>query len=325
MTISLDRLVDQVMAELEKKLGAGAAGLAGTKDAPAPKSTADAGDSKQATAPSTGGGSQKDARQTPAMDAGSHAEEPGILGFGEQTAHNVPNPKWAEGMNELLASTPARIGVWRAGTRPLTREMLKFRCDHAAAVDSIYGEVNQAVLDEFGMFTVETRYGNTENYLKRPDMGRIVTDEGVELIRKRCVMKPQVQVVVSDGLSANAVDANLRDVYPSLLDSLEAYGLKTGTPFFVRGGRVAVMDQIGELLQPEVLVLLIGERPGLVSSKSMSAYMCFRPRQGTVESDRTVVSNIHRGGTPPVEAGAHIGTILKKMIEQQASGVRLEI
>ncbi|WP_163858465.1 ethanolamine ammonia-lyase subunit EutC [Paenibacillus elgii] len=323
MTISLDRLVDQVMAELEKKLGT--SGLPDKKDAPAPKSTAEAGNLQQDTAPSTGGGSQEHARQSPVTDAGSPAEEPAALGFGEEATHNVPNPKWAEGMNELLANTPARIGVWRAGTRPLTREILKFRCDHAAAVDSIYGEVNQAVLDEFGMFTVETRYGNTENYLKRPDMGRIVTDEGIELIRKRCVMKPQVQVVVSDGLSANAVDANLRDVYPSLLDSLEAYGLKTGTPFFVRGGRVAVMDQIGELLQPEVLVLLIGERPGLVSSKSMSAYMCFRPRQGTVESDRTVVSNIHRGGTPPVEAGAHIGTILKKMIEQQASGVRLEI
>lgn len=323
MTISLDRLVDQVMAELEKKLGT--AGLPDKKDAPAPKSTTEADDSQQVTASSTGGGSQEHARQSPVTDAGYHAEESGVLGFGDSASHNVPNPKWAEGMNELLANTPARIGVWRAGTRPLTREILKFRCDHAAAVDSIYGEVNQAVLDEFGMFTVETRYGNTENYLKRPDMGRIVTDEGIELIRKRCVMKPQVQVVVSDGLSANSVDANLRDVYPSLLDSLEAYGLKTGTPFFVRGGRVAVMDQIGELLQPEVLVLLIGERPGLVSSKSMSAYMCFRPRQGTVESDRTVVSNIHRGGTPPVEAGAHIGTILKKMIEQQASGVRLEI
>ncbi|MCP3772663.1 ethanolamine ammonia-lyase subunit EutC [Paenibacillus sp. MZ04-78.2] len=328
MTISLDRLVDQVMAELEKKLGAGTVGLPGEKDAPASKGTADAVDSRQTkedTGSSTVGGSQEHARQFPAMDNDSLAEEPGALGFGVEAAYHVPNPKWAEGMDELLASTPARIGVWRAGTRPLTREMLKFRCDHAAAVDSIYGEVNQAVLDEFGMLTVETRYGNTENYLKRPDMGRIVTDEGVELIRKKCVMKPQVQVVVSDGLSANAVDANLRDVYPSLLDSLEAYGLKAGTPFFVRGGRVAVMDQIGELLQPEVLVLLIGERPGLVSSKSMSAYMCFRPRQGTVESDRTVVSNIHRGGTPPVEAGAHIGTILKKMIEQQASGVRLEI
>ena len=86
-----------------------------------------------------------------------------------------------------------------------------------------------------------------------------------------------------------------------------------------------VMDQIGELLQPETLVLLIGERPGLVSASSMSAYMCYRPNKDTVESDRNVISNIHRGGTPPVEAGAHIGTMLKKMIEQKTSGVKLAV
>ncbi|MBW5444461.1 ethanolamine ammonia-lyase subunit EutC [Cohnella sp. CFH 77786] len=243
---------------------------------------------------------------------------------GERIAH-VPDPKWEEGLGELLASTPARIGVWRCGTRPLTKEVLRFRCDHAAAIDSVYGTVDSSLLDEFGLFTVETRFGNTENYLKRPDMGRIVTDEGVERIRSRCAAKPQVQVVVSDGLSANAVEANLRDVYPSLMDSLQAYGLSAGTPFFVRGGRVAVMDPIGDILQPEVLVLLIGERPGLVTSQSMSAYMCYRPRRGTVESDRTVISNIHRGGTPPVEAGAYIGTVLKKMLEQRTSGVNLEL
>jgi ethanolamine ammonia-lyase small subunit len=296
-TIPIDQLVDQVMAELEKKL------------APQPSSA------HSAPRPSPATASAAEPAYVPELEA-----TPG----GEAVSH-VPDPKWEEGMSELLASTPARIGVWRAGTRPLTKEILKFRCDHAAAIDSVYGNVNQALLDEFGLFTVDTRYENTENYLKRPDMGRIVTEEGAELIRKNCNSKPQVQVIVSDGLSANAVDANLRDVYPSLLDSLKSYGLTVGTSFFVRGGRVAVMDHIGEILQPEVLVLLIGERPGLVSSKSMSAYMCYRPRKGTVESDRTVISNIHRGGTPPVEAGAYIGTVLKKMLEQKASGVNLDV
>lgn len=292
-TFQLDQLVDTVMAELEKKLSpASAAEGLGHRTAPVMETITD------------------------------HPDHPDHFG---ETISKVPNPKWAEGMNELLDSTPARIGVWRAGTRPLTKEMLKFRCDHAAAVDSIYGEVSEALLDEFGLFTVETRYENTENYLKRPDMGRIVTEDGVDMIRKKCKMKPQVQIVVSDGLSANAIDANLRDVYPSLLDSLASYGLTVGTPFFVRGGRVAVMDHVGEILQPEAFVLLIGERPGLVSSNSMSAYMCYRPRKGTVESDRTVISNIHRGGTPPVEAGAHIGTIVKKMVEQKASGVNMDI
>lgn len=237
----------------------------------------------------------------------------------------VPHPQWEEGLAELIESTPARIGVWRAGTRPLTKEILKFRSDHAAAIDSIYGEVNPGLLEKFGLFTVETRYENTENYLKRPDMGRIVTEAGVEQIRHTCKGRPQVQIVVSDGLSANAIDANMEDVYSSLLDSLAAYGLTVGTPFFVRGGRVAVMDQIGELLQPDVFVLLIGERPGLVSSKSMSAYLCYQPRRGTVESDRTVISNIHPGGTPPVEAGAYIGTLVQTMLKQRTSGIHLDI
>lgn len=238
---------------------------------------------------------------------------------------NVPQPKWKEGLSELTRSTPARIGVWRSGTRPLTSTLLKLRIDHAAAVDSVYGEVSQRLLDEMGLFTVETLFENTENYLKRPDKGRILTEEGAALLKQKCSMRPQVQIVVSDGLSANAVEANIRDVYPALLDSLRSQGLSWGTPFFVKGGRVALMDQIGELLQPEALVLLIGERPGLVTSNSMSAYMCYKPQKGIVESDRTVISNIHRGGTPPVEAGAHIGTVLRAMIDQQASGVKLVI
>jgi ethanolamine ammonia-lyase small subunit len=292
-TIPLEQLVDKVMAELEKKLPA----------------------ARQSAVAQPG---------TPVIENLSPHQAEDAAGFGAPVSH-VQNPRWEDGVEELIASTPARIGVGRAGTRPLTREMLKFRCDHAAAIDSVYGTVSQTLLDEFALFTVDTFFENTDNYLRRPDMGRIVRDDGVERIRQSCQMKPQVQVVVSDGLSANAVDANLRDVYPSLLDSLNSYGLTAGTPFFVRGGRVAVMDHIGEIVQPEVLVLLIGERPGLVSSRSMSAYMCYRPRKGTVESDRTVISNIHQRGTPPLEAGAHIGTILKMMLEQKTSGVNLDI
>lgn len=258
-------------------------------------------------------------RETPPPD------EPTPPAVHEQKKQNVPQPKWAEGLDELLSCTPARIGVWRAGTRPLTATMLELRCAHAAAVDAVYGEVRPELLEQFSLFSVDTKFENIEDYLKRPDHGRIITDEGTALIKAKCKMRPQVQIVVSDGLSANAIEANLPDVYPALLDSLHSYGLSCGTPFFVHGGRVACMDHIGEILQPEVLVLLIGERPGLVSSSSMSAYMCYRPRKGIVESDRTVISNIYRRGTPPIEAGAHIGTILSKMLEQKASGVKLVI
>lgn len=237
----------------------------------------------------------------------------------------VPNPKFPEGIDELRKVTPARIGVWRTGTRPLTKTILKLQLDHAAAVDAVNGEVSDSLLKEFNLFTVETCYENKEVYLKRPDKGRVLTEEAVKTIQEKCVKNPQVQIVVSDGLSASAIEANLRDIYPALLDALEVNGLTQGTPFFVKGGRVACMDHIGEILQPEVLVLLIGERPGLVSANSMSAYMCYRPRKGTIESERTVISNIHSGGTLPVEAGAYIGTILRKMIDQKASGLHLEL
>ncbi|OPA80281.1 ethanolamine ammonia-lyase [Paenibacillus selenitireducens] len=302
---TLDWLVDQVMKVLEQQQA----------QATAPEESSTISESITA----------QDFRSTQIdiMDTYSRVEElPPSLTDPIQHS-NVPEPKWAEGMEELLASTPARIGVWRTGTRPLTSTMLALRNAHAAAIDAVFSEVSPALLQEMNLFTVETHYENMETFLRRPDKGRLITDSGVALMKDKCILKPQVQVVIADGLSANAIESNLKDVYPALMNALKVYGLSCGTPFFVKGGRVGCMDHIGEILQPEVLVLLIGERPGLVSSESMSAYMCYRPHVGTVESDRTVISNIHRGGTPPIEAGAHMGTVLHKMLEQQASGVKL--
>ena len=100
--------------------------------------------------------------------------------------------------------------------------------------------------------------------------------------------------------------------------------MKLGTTIFVRHGRVAVMDTIGEELKPEAAVILIGERPGLGTAESMSAYMAYKPRLGMVESERTVISNIHKGGTPAAEAGAHLASLMKKILNAKASGVNLE-
>jgi len=228
-------------------------------------------------------------------------------------------------LQEMKLVTPARIGVSRTGTRPLTKTMLELRLDHAMAVDSVYGEVSAATLAEMGFFSVDTCFGNKEWYLKRPDLGRRLNPEGARLVLERCRREPQVQIVVSDGLSADSIEANIRDVYPALLGSLRLQGFEWGTTFFVRGGRVGCMDHIGDILKPECLILLIGERPGLVTAESMSAYMCYRPRRGRTDSDRLVISNIHRGGTSPMEAGAHIGTVVKTMLERKASGVVLNM
>ncbi len=233
---------------------------------------------------------------------------------------NATNPSF---LQSLCDSTPARIAVGRTGPRPLTDTLLTFRADHAAAVDAVFGELDQQILLEFGIFAVQTMALDKQIYIRRPDLGRRLTSESVDAIKKMCTKRPQVQIVVSDGLSSEAIAVNLRDVYPSLLQSLQQYGLKVGTSFYVSKARVAVMDEIGELLQPEVLVLLIGERPGLVASDSMSAYLCYRPDRNTVEADRMVISNIHKGGTPPVEAGAHLGALVKRILEMQASGVKL--
>jgi ethanolamine ammonia-lyase small subunit len=248
-----------------------------------------------------------------------------LIFFEKDWKTEIPKPAYQDGVTDLVSATPARIGVWRTGTRPLTKTMLKLQFDHAAAIDAVGGEVLEKTLEEFDLFTVETCYENKEVYLKRPDKGRILTAQAEETIRAKCVKNPQVQIVVSDGLSASAVETNLKDVYPALLDSLKINNLTWGTPFFVKGGRVACMDHIGEILEPEVLVLLIGERPGLVSASSLSSYMCYRPKKGVIESDRNVISNIHPLGTPPMEAGAYIGTVLRKMLEQQTSGVKLEL
>ncbi|WP_158734692.1 ethanolamine ammonia-lyase subunit EutC [Alteribacillus sp. YIM 98480] len=231
----------------------------------------------------------------------------------------------ANHLKSLKKYTPARIGVGRTGTRPLTKDFLSFRTDHAAAVDAVYGEVSSKLIEELDLFSVETCYETKDHYLKRPDKGRILSEEAKTIIKEKCTPNPQVQIVVSDGLSASAIDENILDVYPALLDSLSMYGLNIGTPFFVKGGRVACMDDIGEILAPEAFILLIGERPGLVCAHSLSAYMCYQPKKGMKESDRMVISNIHRSGTPAIEAAAHMGTLISKMLDQKKSGVGLVI
>jgi ethanolamine ammonia-lyase small subunit len=218
---------------------------------------------------------------------------------GVREASNVHTWSDPDLLRRLQETTSARIGVWRAGPRPTTDTLLSFREDHAAAVDAVFGEIDQSLLQEFDLFVVETLTQDKHTYIRRPDLGRRLSPAAVELLKSRCVARPEVQIVVSDGLSAAAIMANLRDVYPSLRQSLQQHGLKVGTPFYVSRGRVAVMDHIGEVLQPDVICLLIGERPGLVAADSMSAYLCYQPRFGTVEADRMVVSNIHRKGTPP--------------------------
>ncbi|MEK3979577.1 ethanolamine ammonia-lyase subunit EutC [Psychrobacillus sp. FSL K6-2836] len=224
---------------------------------------------------------------------------------------------------ELRKKTPARIAVGRAGTRPKTNTWLQFRFDHAAAVDAVYGEVPKEILERLNFFQVHTRVLDKEEYIRRPDLGRRLSDDSKKIVLDKCQHSPKVQIVASNGLSAKALEENLEDVYLSLEQSLKNLNIEIGTTFYVDKGRVALMDEIGDLLQPEIVIILIGERPGLVSAESLSAYICYKPRIGTIEADRMVVSNIHKGGIPSVEAGAYLGTLIQKILKFEASGVSL--
>ena len=239
-----------------------------------------------------------------------------------EIAKNDSSPQ-EQKLEELRKKTPARIAVGRAGPRPRTNTWLTFRFDHAAAVDAVYGEVSQSLLKRLGLFSVTTLVKDKEEYIRRPDLGRRLSKEAKHIILEKCEKSPVVQIVISNGLSADAIEANIEDTYLSLKQSLKQLNIQTGTTFYVDKGRVALMDDIGDLLMPEVVIMLIGERPGLISAESMSAYLCYKPRKGTVEADRMVVSNIHKGGIPPVEAGAYLGTVIQKVLKYQASGVAL--
>ena len=235
----------------------------------------------------------------------------------------VPNPVNKALYEEMKLSTPARIGVWRSGTRPLTDTLLRFRADHAVAQDSVLGEVPAEFPAKYNMVSVKTMCESKDEYLTRPDLGRKLDEASLNLIRTKCRKGAKLQIIIADGLSSKAVEANIPNLLPAMLQGLEGMGIDVGTPIFVQYARVAVMDAIGEELKPEAAIVLLGERPGLGTAESMSAYIGYRPRTGMVESERTVVSNIHRGGTPAAEAGAHLSTLLKKILDARASGVNL--
>ncbi|MGK0466135.1 ethanolamine ammonia-lyase subunit EutC [Clostridium sp.] len=237
----------------------------------------------------------------------------------------VPNPADAKGYLKMKSFTPARLGIWRAGPRYKTETALRVRADHAAAQDSVFSYVSEEFLTEMNLFSVKTECQDKDEFITRPDLGKKINIEGIKVIKDKCKMKPQVQIYVSDGLSSAAIEANIRDVLPAMIQGLEGYKISVGTPFFVENGRVGAMDVVSETVEADVTCVLIGERPGLVTAESMSAYIAYKATVNMPEARRTVVSNIHSGGTPPVEAGAHISEIIKIMLEKKASGVDLKL
>lgn len=241
-------------------------------------------------------------------------------------AIGVENPYDMEGLRNLCATTTARIGVGRAGPRPRTRSLLLFQSDHGVTQDAIYGQVSEEVKAKLNLFTVHTQVRDRDEYLLRPDLGRKLSEEAKKIIAERCVKHPQVQIVIGDGLSAAAVNNNVPEIYPVILQGLQSAGISVGTPFFIQNARVGVINDVNEIIGADVVVILLGERPGLGVADALSAYMGYKPGPGKTDAERDVVCMItYHGGTNPLEAGAYVVELIKKTLKYQASGVELKL
>lgn len=236
----------------------------------------------------------------------------------------VQNPKNKEVLLELRRATGARVCCGRAGPRPRTASLLRFLADHSRSKDTVLKEIPHEWVQQKNLLEVQTCATSKDIYLTRPDLGRRLSPEAIEALNSQCKKGIQAQVLISDGLSTDAVTANLDEILPPLLKGLENAGVSVGTPVFIRYGRVKVEDQVAELLKAEVVVLLVGERPGLGQSESLSCYAVYKPTADTVEADRTCISNIHQSGTPPVEAAAVIVDLVKTMLAKKTSGIGLK-
>ena len=251
---------------------------------------------------------------------------PDITLVDRSTLVSVPNPANKAALVEMKKATPARIGVWRAGPKYRTETLLRFRADHAAAMDAVFSEMPEdGLLRRMNLKIVQTLCLDKDSFLTRPDLGKKFGEDARAEIKNITGSDPRVVIYMADGLSTTAVETCAEDTYKSIMQGIDRIGVRISDPFFVKYGRVPAQDVVGEITGADVVVTLIGERPGLVTAESMSAYLSYRPTVGMPEARRTVVSNIHRGGTPPVEAGAFIADIIKLMLEKKASGLDLKL
>jgi ethanolamine ammonia-lyase small subunit len=239
-------------------------------------------------------------------------------------------PAWPTLIEKIRARTPARVLVERAGAAYRTETQLELREAHAAARDAVRTkfdlerDLGEDLVREWKLFAVSTMAATKDEYLLRPDLGRQLSPEGRKLVLERCARNSDLQIIIGDGLSVTAVRTQVPQVLPLIAAQARARGWTLGQTFVVRHCRVGVMNAMGELLRPQVVVLLIGERPGLATAESLSAYMGFRPASGHSDANRNLISNIHARGVPAETAATRIVALAGQMMQRKLSGVGLK-
>jgi ethanolamine ammonia-lyase small subunit len=239
----------------------------------------------------------------------------------------------AKHQNDLLSAarqrTPARLLVGRSGAGYRTATHLELRRDHAVARDAVRADLDLADLGaelvaRFDLFEVQTLATSKADYLLHPDRGRRLSDAARAEIVRRCPSRVALQIVIGDGLSATAATAQVPGLLPLLVTGATARGWSVGRAFVVRHCRVGVLNDVGDLLDPAVVVLLVGERPGLATAESLSAYLAYRPRPGDTDAKRNLVSNIHGRGVRHADAARRVLTLAEQLMRVKTSGVEVK-
>lgn len=230
----------------------------------------------------------------------------------------------------LRAHTAARIALGHTGVAVPLAESLAFRMAHAHARDAVYSTLAEtellAALQVFQepILTVHSQAAHRAEYLQRPDLGRQLRAEDVRLLEENRMGVVDVSIVLADGLSATAVNTHAVPLLAYLVPALRRQGFRLAPLVLAVQGRVAIGDAIGQALQARLVLVLIGERPGLSSPDSLGAYLTFGPRPGLTDEVRNCVSNIRPAGLSYAAAAHTLGYLIQEALRQQLTGVRLK-
>jgi len=240
------------------------------------------------------------------------------------------NPEPLSLIRRIRQRTPARVLVDRAGAGYRTTTQLDLRHAHAAARDAVRTELDIVrdlgadLIEKYKIFEVATQAASKDEYLLRPDLGRIFSPGIAALVQKECPSQPDLQIIIGDGLSVTAVATQVPALLPMIAQLAAERRWTLGRTFAVRYCRVGIMNQVGELLKPKVVLLLIGERPGLATAESLSAYMAFQPRGGDNDANRNLISNIHARGVSTDSAATRIVNLAQTMMTKKLSCVQVK-
>lgn len=230
----------------------------------------------------------------------------------------------------LRRFTDARIALGRSGSSLPTRPWLDFQLAHAQARDAVHlpldGDGLRAELaqrfDE--VLTLHSAAADRQTYLRRPDLGRRLDEASTRALDARAGATCDLAFVLADGLSAKALQQNALPFIDSLLPAVRRAGLSVGPVCLVSQGRVAIGDPIGERLGARLVLVLIGERPGLSSPDSLGLYLTYAPRSGRNDAERNCISNIRPAGQVPEEAAQRALYLVREALRRQLSGVSLK-